>query len=200
MTQQCPQCTLINPPAALRCDCGYDLAKRPALSASPVDLVALFMSFEGRIGRSTYWLKFLLPYLGIYFVLLVLDITLGTPGGREGLGIFSGIFLLLALLPSIAVGVKRCHDRDRSGWFLLLSVIPLLNFWTMIELWFLPGSPGGNKYGLPEQPTRDGSAASPMLNCPECSAPYDPADYRMDMQTIYCSVCRAELPRGHSAS
>jgi len=150
MATECPQCGLINPPAAQRCDCGYNLAQRPTLNASRIGLQALLFSFTGRIGRSTYWLKFLVPYFALYLVLLVVDWTLGTLDRKEAIGLLSGIFLLLALFPSVAVGVKRCHDRDRSGWFLLVGVIPFLNLWLLIELGFMAGTAGPNRYGLPE--------------------------------------------------
>ncbi len=150
MANECPQCGLINPPDARRCDCGYDLATRLALNASRISLRTLFFSLDGRIGRSTYWLKFSLPYLAIYLALVLLDQALGTLDRNELIGLFSGIFLLLALYPSVAVGVKRCHDRDRSGWFLLVGVIPLLDLWLLIELGFLAGTAGPNRYGLPE--------------------------------------------------
>jgi len=150
MATECPQCGLINPPSAQRCDCGYDLVRRPALKASRTGLHALFFSFDGRIGRATYWLKFFVPYLAIYLPLLAVDWALGTVDRKETVGVLSGIFMLLALYPSVAVGVKRCHDRDRSGWFLLVGLVPLLNLWLLIELGFLAGTPGPNRHGLPE--------------------------------------------------
>jgi uncharacterized membrane protein YhaH (DUF805 family) len=108
---------------------------------------------EGRIGLSTYWLKFLLPYFVLYLALIFLDRASGTLNLPEGIDLFSGIFILLRLYPSIAVGVKRCQDRDRSGWFLLVGLIPLLNLWVFVELGFLEGTAGQNRYGLPEMRT-----------------------------------------------
>ncbi len=107
----------------------------------------LLFSLEGRIPRSTYWLKFILPYLVIYLVLLLLDHALGTVGRDPSVGILSGIFSLVALYPYIAVAVKRCHDRGRSGWFLLVLLIPLVNIWPAVELGFLRGTVGPNEYG-----------------------------------------------------
>jgi uncharacterized membrane protein YhaH (DUF805 family) len=92
--------------------------------------MSLLFSLDGRIGRSTYWLKFFLPYLAIYLVLLALDWRLETHEPQEKtIGLLSGIFVAVALYPSIAVNVKRCHDRDHSGWFLLLGLVPILNLW-----------------------------------------------------------------------
>jgi len=107
----------------------------------------LLFSFKGRIPRSTYWLKFGLPYMGIIVLMYLLDAGAGTFNEEVGLGIFSGLFWLIAIYPSIAFAVKRVHDRDRSGWFLLLGIIPIVNIWLSIELGFLKGTSGSNKYG-----------------------------------------------------
>ena len=164
---------------------------------SSIGLRALLLSFEGRISRSTYWLRFFLPYLGIYIVLLAVDNALGTldTKGEGIIGVFSGLFFVLAWYSALAVAVKRCHDRDRSGWFTLVGIVPLLNLWYWIELLFLPGTPGGNRFGLPESAGLAGDSSPTILSCPECAAPYSLADYRTDAQTIYCSTCRAQLPR-----
>ena len=55
--------------------------------------------------------------------------------------------LLVAFYIAMVLGVKRCHDRGRTGWFMLVNFIPLLNFWPMIELTFIKGDEGVNKYG-----------------------------------------------------
>ena len=107
----------------------------------------LFFSFEGRISRSTYWLKYMLPYTLVYFVLAILDINTGSFDYSTGYGTYTAIFTLLGVIPSLAIGIKRCHDRNRTGWFLLVSLIPLFNIWMLIELWFLKGTSGNNKYG-----------------------------------------------------
>ena len=147
MAIECPQCGLLSPPEAQRCDCGYDFLKRPPVAAQTMTLSSLLLSWQGRISRSAYWLKFAVPYLVIYIALLIVDAVAGTLSSKAGMGVFSGIFTLLALYPSLAVGIKRCHDRDRSGWFLLVSLIPIVNLWVFVELGLLPGSTGANKYG-----------------------------------------------------
>jgi uncharacterized membrane protein YhaH (DUF805 family) len=107
----------------------------------------LFFSFDGRVSRSTYWLKFMLPYTIIYIVLAVLDVNNGSFDPAVGFGDYSGLFTLVGLIPSLAMGIKRCHDRNRTGWFLLVSLIPLINLWVLVELWFLKGTEGANRYG-----------------------------------------------------
>lgn len=150
MAQTCPRCGLLNPAGAARCDCGYDLVSQPAASWAPVDLGALFFSSDGRIGRATFWLKFALPYLAIYLVLLAVDNMIGTADAKGDIGFLSGAFLLIGIYPYLVGCVKRCHDRDKTGFFLLVSVVPILNLWVTIELGFLAGMPWPNRYGAPE--------------------------------------------------
>ena len=76
----------------------------------------------------------------------VLLITLvETAGGNVEL--VRGFIWLLTLVPHLAINTKRCHDRDRSGWFILLSLIPLVNLWYIVEVGFLPGTKGNNRFG-----------------------------------------------------
>ena len=136
MAQECPQCGLLNPSTATRCDCGYDLVTRPQSNAPVVDWRALLFSFDGRIGRSTYW-RFFGPYLAISMVMILIDVFADTSTTKVG-GMFSAVFLVLALYPWVAVSVKRCHDMDYSWWFMLLSFIPIGNLVLFVQLAFCP--------------------------------------------------------------
>lgn len=112
---------------------------------------ALF-SFEGRMSRRDYWLKgaiYLLP-IGLFSNYLVYGV--GTDAAL-GLSMFIGF---ITLWPSLALTIKRLHDHDRSGWFLLTILIPLANIvfaiWIVAMTWFLRGTVGPNRYGDdPEQ-------------------------------------------------
>ena len=65
---------------------------------------------------------------------------------------------LAILYPSLAVAAKRFHDRDKSGWWILILFIPIIGFiWYLVELGFLPGTPGPNRFG----PDPLGTAALP---------------------------------------
>jgi uncharacterized membrane protein YhaH (DUF805 family) len=105
-----------------------------------MDLKKMYLSFEGRINRKIYWLNYTIPFWVIYFVAITID-------GETNFGFFSLIVVLIMFWPALAMGVKRCHDRNRTGWFLLLGMVPILNFWVIIELLFLKGTEGNNKYG-----------------------------------------------------
>lgn len=123
-----------------------------AESGDNQSFVWLWTSFEGRIGRGTYWLKFVLPYVVITIALTIIDMTAGLTiddgMGGEGVGILSSIFALIGIWFSLAVGAKRCHDRGRSGWFQAIALIPIIGaIWLLIELGFLKGTEGENRFG-----------------------------------------------------
>ena len=98
-------------------------------------------SFEGRINRSTYLLRFLLP-------LLLLEIAVAASVPPLDFNKIMIPLLLGWLWPSIAVGAKRCHDRNRSGWFQLIVFVPFAGWlWLMSEFCFLPSTSGQNQFG-----------------------------------------------------
>jgi len=108
-----------------------------------MDLMSLYFSSNGRISRKTYWLASLpLGALWIVCELLKEDVA----GG--GAGLVLPIILLVSLVPSFMLSIKRSHDRDKSGWFVLVSFIPLLGpLWILVELGFLHGTVGSNRFG-----------------------------------------------------
>lgn len=106
------------------------------------------------MNRQQWWLGFVLPLLVIYMILYMILAAIDNATGRfdpeTGLGLFSGIFYLIVLIPSIIVYIKRFHDRDKSGWWVLIAFIPIIGaIWILIELGFLKGTPGPNRFGPP---------------------------------------------------
>lgn len=97
-----------------------------------------YANFNGRARRAEYW-WFVLANIIVSIVLQIVD-------GIIGLPIFGGLYGLAVLIPTIAVGVRRLHDVDKSGWFLLLAFIPLVNFY-LIYLLAIEGTRGQNQYG-----------------------------------------------------
>jgi uncharacterized membrane protein YhaH (DUF805 family) len=101
--------------------------------------------FEGRILPSTYRYYFL-AYAGIFVVARLLDMAIF--GSDSQTRVLSAIVSLLGIVPGIAVSVKRAHDRNHSGWFVLIGLIPLVGaLWLLIELGFLMGTEGDNQWG-----------------------------------------------------
>lgn len=104
-----------------------------------VKVMKNYFNVEGRARRTEYWMYFLV-YLGIIIVASILDAVVG-------MGLIGGLVALAHLIPSITVGVRRLHDIGRSGWFLLVGLIPLIG-WIILLYWAVKeGDPQDNAYG-----------------------------------------------------
>ncbi len=65
--------------------------------------------------------------------------------------ILVGIVSLILLVPNLAIAIKRWHDRDKSGWWILIALIPIIGWiWALVETGFLAGTPGPNRFGPPQ--------------------------------------------------
>ena len=102
--------------------------------------------FEGRARRKEYWYFFLF-YLIISFILGIIDAVTGTYSREAGMGLLGGIFALAMFIPSLAVSVRRLHDTDRSGWWLLIGFIPLIGAIVLLVFMVQRSNPGQNQYG-----------------------------------------------------
>ena len=102
--------------------------------------------FEGRARRREYWF-FVLFYILISIVLSMVDRVLGLSNEAYGMGVLGALFCLGVLIPSIAVGARRLHDTGRSGWWLLIGLIPLIGAIVLIVFFVLDSQPGTNAYG-----------------------------------------------------
>jgi uncharacterized membrane protein YhaH (DUF805 family) len=115
-----------------------------------MDIMHLLFSFQGRIRRLHFWLG----ALGIGVVVgVVASILISMSGLAQGTPNPIIMILLAALYVfeiwcALALDVKRCHDRDKSGWFVLIGLIPLIGaIWLLVELGFLDGTQGPNRFG-----------------------------------------------------
>jgi uncharacterized membrane protein YhaH (DUF805 family) len=105
-----------------------------------------YATFEGRARRKEYWYFVLFYVIGI-FVLAIVDETAGTFVEGSDIGSFSLLFMLAMLVPSLAVLVRRLHDTDRSGWWALLNLIPLVGAIVLLVFTVLDSQPGANRFG-----------------------------------------------------
>jgi uncharacterized membrane protein YhaH (DUF805 family) len=118
-----------------------------------VDALRKYAVFSGRARRSEYW-WFVLIYLLISLGLMLLDGILGSAHRFGDAGLLGGLFGLAMLLPSIAVSVRRLHDTNRSGWWLLIAFLPLLGAIVLLVFCALDSQPGENRFGPnPKQAT-----------------------------------------------
>ncbi len=100
-----------------------------------------YFDFNGRTRRTAFW-YFVLVYVIIAIVLGIIQTILHftTP-------ILTSLLALALLLPNLGIAARRLHDTDRSGWWLLLWLIPLVG-WIILIVWYcLPGTTGSNQYG-----------------------------------------------------
>lgn len=118
----------------------------------------MFFSSNGRLNRKRYWLMSLVntAVFMLYFWAIVAS---GLFHQQQGQPIEMGLGFILLMLGylfmfyiSIMMNIKRAHDRGRSGHFLWLCIIPIISLWPMIELLFIKGTEGTNKFG--EDPLR----------------------------------------------
>ena len=117
---------------------------------SPIDWATRplkkYADFLGRAPRAEYWWFYLLSVVA-YLVGLILDSLLATGGALGSTGIIALLLILGLLIPSLAAGVRRLHDTDRSGWWLLIAFIPLVGAIVLLVFFVLEGNKGDNRFG-----------------------------------------------------
>lgn len=99
-----------------------------------VEVLKKYAVFEGRARREEFWM-FTLVNLIVSIVLQLIHPLLG------------GLYSLAVLVPSLGVGARRLHDTNRSGWLLLIGLIPLIGIIVLIVFWVQDSQPGSNRYG-----------------------------------------------------
>lgn len=111
-----------------------------------IEVLKKYAVFNGRARRKEYWYYYLF-YMLIYIVLIIIDVVAGTFSAEAGMGLLSGIYTLAVLIPSIAVGVRRLHDTNRSGWWLFIGLIPIIGAIVLIVFLASDSKPEENQYG-----------------------------------------------------
>ena len=105
-----------------------------------------YVNFQGRATRPEFWYFFLFNFV-VSFILGLL--------GRVGTTL-SSVWSLAILLPQLGLGVRRLHDIGKSGWLMLLSLIPIVGWIILIIWWAKEGDPNENQYGpVPTTPTAE---------------------------------------------
>lgn len=102
--------------------------------------------FQGRARRKEYWYFFLFNLI-VSILLGILDGMLGMFDALAGIGLLQAVYSLGVVVPALAVSVRRLHDTDRSGWWILIGLIPVIGTIWFIVLTVLDGQPEENRYG-----------------------------------------------------
>ena len=105
-----------------------------------------YADFSGRAPRAEYWWFYLLIIVG-YVIATILDSMLGLGQTVGPYGVLMCVFALAILIPSIAAGIRRLHDTDHSGWWLLIGLVPLIGAIVLIVYFVTQGTQGPNRYG-----------------------------------------------------
>lgn len=117
-------------------------------------------SFDGRLNRAKFWLILIATDIAVFVLLAVLvavtggSMTMGEDGSMPSMGggvignLVALVIFVAAVWIGFAVGVKRYHDRGKSGWWVLIVLVPVIGgLWYLIECGFLRGTIGPNAYG-----------------------------------------------------
>src|SRR5436190_20445817 len=139
-----------------------------------MDFKHLFLSFDGRVRRLHFWIGVIILWViesvvnGIFAGGLFAAAASGDRAAlMAAVGTAAPILCVVALVmlwPTLAIWVKRCHDRNKSGWWLVLMWLASLTIigvlWPLIELGFMDGTPGPNRFG-PSPKGLGGDAPAP---------------------------------------
>jgi uncharacterized membrane protein YhaH (DUF805 family) len=123
------------------------------------EVLKKYVVFSGRARRKELWMFTLISTV-ISIILSFIDRAIGTDTSNSS-GLLQGIYGLAVLLPSIAVGIRRLHDTDRSGWWLLIGLIPIIGWIVLIVFYVQEGKPGDNQYGPDPKAAERGGVAFP---------------------------------------
>jgi uncharacterized membrane protein YhaH (DUF805 family) len=128
---------------------GYPPPQRGYLQGAPVDFQSAIRlqienvtNFEGRASLSAYW-WYALALVIVNIVLAIFSVVIGS----VALSLLVDLVLFVVGLSALSVGARRLHDTDKSGWLLLLGLIPFIGWIIVLVLLVLPGTPGQNRFG-----------------------------------------------------
>ena len=111
-----------------------------------INALKKYAVFSGRARRKEYW------YFVLFYVLLMIlfgigDVILGTVHVESNTGLLSSLFILSMLVPTMAVAVRRLHDTEHSGWWILINLIPLIGLLVFTYFMVSGSDDGENQYG-----------------------------------------------------
>ncbi len=113
-----------------------------------LDVLKKYAQFSGRAARKEFWMFYLFNVI----ISIVLSIVTGLISGSAtssggGINFLVLIYSLAVLIPSLAVGARRLHDTNKSGWWQLITFIPVIGAIVLIVFFVTDSQAGSNKYG-----------------------------------------------------
>ncbi len=146
---------------------GQQYAAQPTATVKSYNLISAYTEmfkkyaqFEGRSRRQEYWLASLANFIIMMIVYIFMfatvfdkmatieEASVGEVFGSMGVFIaLIGIYALVVMVPSLALGVRRLHDTGRSGWYMLLSLVPYVGGIILLVFYASDSQPGANQYG-----------------------------------------------------
>ena len=106
-----------------------------------------YANFNGRARRKEYWM-FTLFNIIFGGIAMILDSVFGIAIEGVGYGPLYGVYVLLLFIPGLAVAVRRLHDIGKSGWMILIALIPVIGAIWILVLMVTDSNPGENLYGV----------------------------------------------------
>ena len=110
-----------------------------------IEVLRKYTVFEGRARRKEYWIFALISAFILIFLSLIDELT----GWKvwEDEGVLSLVYSIAVFVPTLAVVIRRLHDTDRSGWWILIALIPLVGAIVLLVFLILKGNEGDNRFG-----------------------------------------------------
>ncbi len=115
------------------------------------DVIRRYADFAGRASRPEFWWFQLINVIIYVLILLIGAAVLGFSGGE----IIASLYSLAVFLPGLGVDVRRLHDTNRSGWWVLLGIIPVIGGLVLIVFFASAGTPGPNRFGPSPSPVQE---------------------------------------------
>jgi uncharacterized membrane protein YhaH (DUF805 family) len=147
------------------------------------DVLRKYAVFEGRAGRPEFW----------WFALFnaIVAIVIAVVGAAVGARYLVDFYFLAVLLPGLGVSIRRLHDTNRSGWWILIGLVPFGGF-VLLVFYILEGTRGPNRFGAdPRDPeaVHAETGANPAGFCANCGQPLEPG-------AAFCRNCGAATGEG----
>jgi uncharacterized membrane protein YhaH (DUF805 family) len=107
-----------------------------------------YAEFSGRAGRAEYWTFSLINIVILLVLLVIAAVSASTSHDPFGPAmVVYAAFALAELIPALAVSVRRLHDTNKSGWWILIGLVPFVGGIVLLVFFLMEGTPGPNQFG-----------------------------------------------------